>query len=108
MFIFFRAYIFLFIYYLLYQSPSPCIRGVLQRTLVVTSPRKCLTKKYPWSEAEDRATVQFIAMHKDEQATDNEWPAMRSEAEYWSLAARYIKSSTGVQYLRKGKCSNVA
>ena len=85
--------------------PSPCIRGVLQRTVVVTSPRKCLGKKYPWSEAEDRATIQFIAMHKDAQATDNEWPAMRSEAEYWSLAARYIKSSTGVQYLRKGKCT---
>lgn len=87
------------------KSPSPCIRGVLQRSIVVTSrsPRKCLVKKYPWSDAEDRATVQFIAMHKDEQATDNEWPAMRSEAEYWSLAARYMKSSTGVQYLRKGR-----
>lgn len=87
------------------KSPSPCIRGVLQRSIVVTSrsPRKCLVKKYPWSDAEDRATVQFIAMHKDEQATDNEWPAMRSEAEYWSLAARYMKSSTGVQYLRKAQ-----
>ena len=74
---------------------------MLQKSLVViTSPRKCLDKKYPWFEAEDQDTVQFIAMHKDEQATDNEWPAMRAEAEYWSLAARYIKSSTGVQYLR--------
>ena len=51
----------------------------LQRSLVVTSPRKYLTKKYSWCEAEDRATVQFIAMHKAEQATDNEWPAMRLE-----------------------------
>lgn len=38
----------------------------------------CLGENYPWSEDEDRATIQFIAMHKDEQATDNEWPAMRN------------------------------
>ncbi|KAL9977217.1 hypothetical protein ACROYT_G014596 [Oculina patagonica] len=28
---------------------------------------------------------------------------MRAEAEYWSMAARYIKSAAGVQYLRKAQ-----
>ncbi|KAL9982315.1 hypothetical protein ACROYT_G004343 [Oculina patagonica] len=58
-------------------------------------------EEYPWSLAEDRTLVEFIALHKDAQASENEWPAMLAEAEYWSMAARYIKSAAGVQYLRK-------
>ena len=65
----------------LYQSPAPCIRRVLSCKEVLWLPLlgNVSQKKYSWSEAEDRATVQFNAMHKAEQATDNDWPAMRLE-----------------------------
>ena len=73
--------------------------------MVVTSPRtrKSPAKRIAWTEVEDRAAVQFIALHKDEQASESEWPAMRAETDYWSLAARFIKSASGSKYLRKGK-----
>lgn len=76
----------------------------MQRKVCIVSPGKIRKspKKYLWSNAEDQATVQFIALHKDQKASDQEWPAMRAEAEYWSEAAQYIQSATGTKYLRKG------
>lgn len=56
-----------------------------------------------WTKAEDLALVQYIALHKDEQTSDIDWPAMRAEADYWIKAAQYIKSASGVHYHRKGK-----
>ena len=93
-------------YFVYIPLQSPCIRGVLQRRLsIVRSPAKKQRspKKVPWTSAEDLALVQYIALHKDEQATEKEWPAMRAESDYWLQAAQYVQSATGVQYLRKGK-----
>ena len=86
------------------QSSPPSFKAVLQRKVCIVSPGKIRKspKKYLWSNAEDLATVQFTALHKDQQASDQEWPAMRAEAEYWSEAAQYIQSATGTKYLRKG------
>ena len=49
-------------------------RGVLSCKEVLWLPLhgNVSQKKDRWSGVKDRATVQFIAMHKDEQATENE------------------------------------
>lgn len=56
-----------------------------------------------WSTQEDTALVQFVALHKDQQASEAEWPAMKSTHAYWSDAAKYIKQTAGSGYLREGK-----
>ena len=37
-----------------------------------------------WSLQEDTALVQFVALHKDMQPTNVEWPAMKPKHEYWT------------------------
>ena len=41
-----------------------------------------------WSTEEDTALVQFVALHKDQQATEVEWPAMKALHEYWYNAEK--------------------
>ena len=55
-----------------------------------------------WSAEEDTALVQFIALHKDQQSTDAEWPAMKAPNIYWSDAAKYINQTAGTKHLREG------
>lgn len=55
-----------------------------------------------WSLQEDTALVQFVALHKDMQLTNVEWPAMKAQHEYWSEAARYIQQTTQTDHLRDG------
>ena len=47
--------------------------------------------------------MQFVALHKDQQATEVEWPAMKALHEYWYNAAQYIKQTAGTKLLRDGK-----
>lgn len=47
--------------------------------------------------------MQFVALHKDKQATDVEWPAMKAMHLYWYDAAKYIKQTACTQHLRDGK-----
>lgn len=48
--------------------------------------------------------MQFVALHKDKQATDVEWPAMKAMHLYWYDAAKYIKQTACTQHLRNGIC----
>ena len=57
----------------------------------------------PWGMAEDTALVQFIALHKDKQPTEAEWPAMKVNHEYWGEAALYIQQTAGTGHLREGR-----
>ena len=55
-----------------------------------------------WSVEEDSALVQFVALHKDQQPSDVEWPAMKQEHAYWSDASKYLKETAGTEHLREG------
>ena len=68
----------------------------LQKSLEVTSPRKCLTKKYSWSKAEDRAAVQFIAMHKAEQATEQRVASHETGVWQQDMLSLQLEFSTNV------------
>ena len=46
--------------------------------------------KVAWTPKEDCSLVQFIALHKDLQPTDNEWPCMKPNHPYWLNAAKFI------------------
>ena len=43
-----------------------------------------------WSQAEDSALVEFVALHRDEQPNSDKWPAMRESNPYWEKAASYV------------------
>ena len=82
---------------------SPLTRGKPLR-----SPLKELKSikkaRKPWVTMEDTALVQFVALHKDKQATEAEWPAMKAQVEYWTEAAIYIKQTASTEHLREGTC----
>ena len=59
-------------------------------------------KRESWSVKEDSALVQFIALHKDMQPTDVEWPAMKANHHYWTEAAQYVKDTANTKSLREG------
>ena len=73
------------------------------------SPRALKFKKrtrIKWVREEDAALVQFVALHRDLQPTDLQWPAMNPDDQYWKLAAAYIKEISGTKHLRKGEFSS--
>lgn len=55
-----------------------------------------------WTNKENAALVQFVALHKDLQETDKEWPSMRATHSYWADAASFIKNMSGTAFVRKG------
>ena len=56
-----------------------------------------------WSTEEDTALVQFLALHKDQQATEVEWTAMKALHKYWYNAVQYVKQTADTKHLRDGK-----
>lgn len=65
------------------------------------SPQKKKRREGPWSAKEIRSLIEFVALHKDIQSTENEWPSMRPEHTYWEKAYEYVKRLTGCT--RSGK-----
>ncbi|KAJ7373269.1 hypothetical protein OS493_012858 [Desmophyllum pertusum] len=87
------------------RSPSNVVKkSPLTRKKPLFSPLKELKNskksRRAWSQEEDTALVQFVALHKDKQATDVEWPAMKAMHLYWYDAAKYIKQTACTQHLR--------
>lgn len=39
--------------------------------------------------------VEFVALHKDLQTSDSEWPAMNADNEYWVKADEFVKQACG-------------
>ena len=68
------------------------------------SPRKCTPQKSPpkkrsrnrtWSQQELRSLVEYVALHKDAQNSENEWPAMNDDNNYWFKTSEFIKQTCG-------------
>ena len=60
-----------------------------------------------WSLQEDTALVHFVALHKDMQPTNVEWPAVKPQHEYWTEAAQYIQQTTQTGHLREGNLASL-
>ncbi|XP_063448946.1 uncharacterized protein LOC134728306 isoform X2 [Mytilus trossulus] len=74
------------------------------RRVVVFSPLKGTNYKSPpkkkrrqpvWTQKELCSLVEFVALHKDLQSSDNEWPAMNADNIYWTKASDFIKQTCG-------------
>lgn len=52
------------------------------------------SKRIPWSTSEDKALVQFVSLHQDEQPSDSVWPGMKAHHPYWSKAAKFVQETT--------------
>ena len=46
-------------------------------------------------------STQFVALHKDLQPTENEWPCMKPNHPYWLEAAKFIEQNAKGSHLRK-------
>ena len=69
-----------FIFYLLFCIYNQIKKSLLTRRKPLFSPLKELKiskkAKRVWSTQEDTALVQFVALDKDQQASEAEWPAI--------------------------------
>ncbi|CAC5375848.1 unnamed protein product [Mytilus coruscus] len=74
------------------------------RRVVTFSPLKGTTYKSPpkkkrrqpvWTQKELCSLVEFVALHKDLQSFENEWPAMNADNVYWTKASDFIKQTCG-------------
>lgn len=67
----------------------------------MSSPPKQKAKRLVWRPEEDVALVQFVALYKDTQPTDKEWPAMKAYHPYWTNAAQFIQTTAKTPYRRE-------
>ncbi|CAC5378338.1 unnamed protein product [Mytilus coruscus] len=74
------------------------------RRVVIFSPLKGTPYKGPpkkkrrqpvWTQKELCSLVEFVALHKDLQSSENEWPAMNADNVYWTKASDFIKQTCG-------------
>lgn len=85
-------------------SPRPSVVCTRQSKIII-SPKLLREKKRTrinWPHKEDVALVQFVALHKDLQASTIEWPQPSPESDYWDKAADYIQQVAGTPYRRQG------
>ncbi|CAG2230903.1 unnamed protein product [Mytilus edulis] len=59
------------------------------------SPPKKKRRQPVWTQKELCSLVEFVALHKDLQSSDNEWPAMNADNIYWTKASDFIKQTCG-------------
>jgi len=90
-------------------SRTSSFRAVIQRTFRIgRSPGKLLKgPRRNCSKAEDCALIQYVALYKDQQHSEAEWPSMKTEQgqihKYWVEAAKYIQATAGVPHIRSGE-----
>lgn len=65
-----------------------------KKRLVKSPPRKRI-RKGAWSYAELCSLVEYVALHKDTQSAESEWPAMNADNNYWTDASKFIMMSCG-------------
>lgn len=39
--------------------------------------------------------MEYVALHKDTQSSESEWPAMNADNNYWTDASKFIMMSCG-------------
>ncbi|XP_021363622.1 uncharacterized protein LOC110456905 [Mizuhopecten yessoensis] len=61
----------------------------------VRSPPKKKSREGAWTDDQVRSLIEFVALHKDLQTSDSEWPSMRSDHVYWIKAAEYVQMIDG-------------
>ena len=61
----------------------------------IRSPPKKKSREGPWTDNEMRSLIEFVALYKDLQASESEWPSMRPDHDYWSKKAEYVKLVVG-------------
>ena len=59
------------------------------------SPPKERSRNRTWSQQELRSLVEYVALHKYAQNSENEWPAMNDDNNYWFKASEFIKQTCG-------------
>ena len=62
------------------------------KRIPIRSPPKKKSREGPWTDNEMRSLIEFVALYKDLQTSESEWPSMRPDHVYWSKTAEYVGS----------------